>query len=323
MSRSSVSLEAGFDSLFDGFNGQTEWRLGPSWNLPLKNGVRASFFANWIHGENPLLLYGQEGWNFGVRYTEGVYAGPHTVTLPDVRGVLAFGRGEDRGFGRFDLDLSSPELTIFSRPGRIFGNLDANTIAGTGTDNIYYVARIGIDLLATARLQTGLILYHRSNHTIGEEAEVPNNLNIVQFSAQTPGWDWSNRMPGRLSPGPGEIWYDRLEGTVVPGIVTGSTFTDAQSWDLQAGARFDILPRRHPLVPFVRAFAEWGEAIQREYSARLHDPAEPRRRAEVPEGQPALRQRQHGLLPGPVALLLARAGSACPLRGRGPRCPLP
>lgn len=270
--RHAFALEATFDSLFDGTHGQTEYRVGPAYSIGLQNGVRASIFAHWIRGENPLLLEGEQGWNFGLRYTEGAYAGPHTMRLPDVRGVLGFGRGSDRGFGRFDVDLSSPEFTLFSQPARVFGNLDANSVGGSGPDTLYYIAQAGLEVEVLPRLLTGVRLYHRSNHSTGDDPVVPTSMNLIQGVAQTTGWDYSDRLPGRLYGNEAAHWYDRIEGSFVPGIVTGATFSEAQSWDIQGGLRFDVMSRSHPFVPFVRVFGEWGDVRLREASIGLTTP---------------------------------------------------
>lgn len=265
--RSSIGIDGSFDSLFDGLHGQTEYRVGPRWTFPLSNGIRVNAFAEWIRGRNPLLLSGAQGWNFGFRYTEGAYAGPHQQPLPDVRGVLSMGRGRRRGFGRFDLDLASPELTVFSKPARLYANLDANAIVGPETDNLYYIATVGLEAALLPRVLIGPAIYHRSNHTLGQGPTHAANLNIVQISARTPGWDYANRSEGQLLPDPGDSWLDRLEASFVPGVVTNSNFSDARSWDVQAGARLDLSSRAGRIVPFVRAFAEWGDVDRREVGA--------------------------------------------------------
>jgi len=94
-------------------------------------------------------------------------------------------------------------------------------------------------------------------------------LNVVQVSARTTGWECADRLPGQLSPQPGERWLDRIEASLAPGLVTSSSFSSGKSWDLQAGARFDILPRTRKLVPFVRLFGEWGDVGRREASAGI------------------------------------------------------
>lgn len=256
--KSSLGIDGSFDSLFDGLSGKTEYRVGPRWTFPLPNGVRATLFAEWIRGNNPLLLDTLQGWNFGFRYAEGAYEGPHTQILPDVTGVLTFGRGNERGFGRLDLDLASPEIRLFSKPWHVFGNLDANVVGGTGVDNLYYVASLGIDAGITNRFVLGPHIYHRSNHTLGGDPNKPTTLNIVQISLRTNGWDYANRLPGTLMPETKGGWLGRVEGCVVPGLVTNSAFTNASSWDLQAGGRIDLLPRDRAFVPFVRLFGEWG-----------------------------------------------------------------
>jgi hypothetical protein len=256
--KSSIGIDASFDSLFDGLSGQTEYRAGPRWTFPLPNGVRATLFAEWIRGNNPLLLDTLQGWNYGFRYTEGAYAGPHTQILPDVTGVLSFGRGSERGFGRLDLDLSSPEIHLLSKPGRFFANLDANVVGGTGTDNLYYVATLGIEATLAPKVVFGPYIYHRSNHTLGGDPNNSTTLNIVQLSARTPGWEYTNRLPGALMPDTSGGWLGRIEGCLVPGVVTNSGYTNARSWDLQAGARVDLRPRDRALVPFIRVFGEWG-----------------------------------------------------------------
>jgi len=255
---SSIGIDGSFDALFDDLSGQTEYRIGPRWTFPLPNGVRATLFAEWIRGNNPLLLDTLQGWNFGFRYAEGAYAGPHTQILPDVTGVLSFGRGGERGYGRLALDLASPEFHLFTMPTHIHANLDANVVGGTGIDNLYYVATAGIESSLSRRFVLGPQIYHRSNHTLGGDPNRPTTLNIVQFGARTNGWEYADRLPGSLMPQTEGGWLGRLEACVVPGLVTNSAFTNASSWDVQAGARFDLLPRDRPLVPFVRVYGEWG-----------------------------------------------------------------
>ena len=264
--RWALGIDGSFDSLFDGSQGQTEYRVGPRWSLPLANGMRFALFAEWIRGQNPTLQIGQQGWNFGVRYQEGTYAGPRDSDLPDIRGVLTFGRGSDRGIGRFALDLYSPGFRLFGAPSWVFADLDANILGGTGTDTLYYIAVAGLEMQVAPRLVVGPRAYHRSNHTVGSGPTKAENLNIVQAALRTPGWDYADRIPGRLMPGPDARWYDRIEGIVAPGIVTGSTFTNARSWDVQAGARFDFMRRDRKIVPFARAFGEWGDVARREVS---------------------------------------------------------
>lgn len=259
---SSIGIDGSFDSLFDNLSGQTEYRVGPRWTFPLPNGVRATLFAEWIRGNNPLLLDDLQGWNFGFRYTEGAYAGPHTQILPDVTGVLSLGRGGERGFGRLDLELASPEFHLFSLPTHVHANLDANVVGGTGVDNLYYVATAGVESSLSSRFVIGPQIYHRSNHTLGGDPNRPTTLNIVQIGARTNGWEYADRLPGALMPETGGGWLGRVEGSLVPGLVTNSAFTDASSWDIQAGVRVDLLPRDRPIVPFVRVFGEWGGVDQ-------------------------------------------------------------
>lgn len=269
--RSSVGIDGSFDTLLDGWSGQTEYRIGPRWTFPLGNGIRANLFAEWIRGKNPLLLADAQGWNFGFRYAEGAYSGPHERTLPDVRGVLSLAGGLHRGLGRFDVDLSSPELQIFKRPGRIFANLDANVLKGAGTDNLFYIATAGVEAAILPRVLIGPAIYHRSNHTLGEGPTQATNLNIVEVIARTPGWDYTDRSEGHLlpHPDPGATpgswhWLDRLEGILAPGVVTNSNFTDAQSWDVQAGVRYDLTSRSRRIVPFIRGFGQWGDVDRTE-----------------------------------------------------------
>jgi len=263
--RSSVGLDGSFDSIFDHHQGQTEYRIGPQWTFPLSNGIRATLFSEWIRGRNPVGIAAQ-GWNFGVRYSEGAYSGPHTTNLPDVRGVLSFGRGSSRGLGRFDLDLSSPELHIASRPGRVFANLDATVVAGTGIDNLFYIATAGLEATIWPRVVVGPYVYHRSNHTIGQGSVAATSLNIVQISLRTPGWEYADRLPGRLTLGRDEKWWDHLEASLAPGLVTDSSFGRGESFDLQAGVRMDLLARSRRIVPYVRLFSEWGDVDRREAS---------------------------------------------------------
>jgi hypothetical protein len=270
--RSSVGIDGSFNSLFDGTQGQTEYRVGPRWTLPLPNGIRASLFAEWIRGRNPLLLEGSEGWDFGFKYDEGAYAGPHTMTLPDIRGVLLAGAGADHWISRFDLDLSSPEFRIAGASSRVFANLDANTRFGEGPDNLWYIASAGLLAEVIPRVQIGPVLYHRSNHTVDGDPTTPTDLNIVQFAACTPGWNYANRLPGRLMPETGATWFERIEAALIPGVVTSSDLDDASSWDLQAGVRVDLTSREGPVTPFVRAFAEWGGDQRREFSAGIATP---------------------------------------------------
>ena len=262
---SNVGLDGSFNSIFDGLHGQTEYRIGPRWTYPMANGIRATIFAEWIRGRNPLGLSAQ-GWNLGFHYTEGAYAAPHTALLPNVRGILSFGRGDSRGFGRFDLNLASPEFHLLSRPSRLFADLDANALAGSGIDNLYYIARLGVETGIRSRLLAGASVFHRSNHTIGAGSSSATSMNIVQLGVRTAGWDYADRLPGRLVPGPDATWRDRLEAYVAPGIVTDGSFARGRSWDLQVGARADLVPRSRRIVPFVRLFGEWGDVSVREGS---------------------------------------------------------
>ena len=131
-------------------------------------------------------------------------------------------------------------------------------IGGSGVDNLYYVATAGLESSVGRRLVLGPQIYHRSNHTLGGDPNKPTTLNIVQIEGRTNGWEYADRLPGTLMPQTEGGWLGRLEGSLVPGMVTNSAFTNARSWDVQAGARLDLLPRDRPLVPFVRAFGEWG-----------------------------------------------------------------
>lgn len=263
--RSTLGLDGSFDSIFESLQGRTEFRVGPRWTFPLPNGIRATLFSEWIRGRNPLGIEAL-GWNFGFKYAEGAYAGPHTLPLPDVRGVLAFGRGTSRGTGRFDLDLSSPALRIASKPLRLFANLDADVLAGTGFDTLFFIARAGAEAGILPRLLVGPSIYHRSNHARGQAAAGATSLTIVQATLRTAGWEYANRLPGVLTPDPGTSWTDRMEFSVSPGLITDSSFEQRRSWDLQAGARYDLLPRPRKVVPFLRVFREWGDVHRREAS---------------------------------------------------------
>lgn len=257
--RYSLGVDGSFKSVFDDLHGQTEYRVGPRWTFPMRNGIRAALFAEWIRGRNPLdVTLGAQGWNFGFKYAEGAYSEPHTEALPDVRGVLSLGRGESRGLGRFALDLSSQEMHVGASPAWIFASLDANAVAGTGVDNLFYVAAAGIDAEVHPRAVFGPRLYHRSNHTVGESSSGSRSLNMVQLSLRTPGWEYTDRLPGRLMPGPDERWSDRIEASLAPGLVTDSSFSEGRSWNLQAGARIDLVPRARAVVPFARLYGEWG-----------------------------------------------------------------
>ena len=252
----SIGLDGSVDTIFEGHHDLTEYRIGPRWTLPLPNGVRFALFSEYIHSGNPLGQVGLQGWNFGMKYAEGAYAGPRTQTLPDIRGVLALGSAWERGFGRLDLDLSSPEFRIASRPARVFANLDANAVAGAGVDTLFYIATAGADVEVTSRFVLGGAFYHRSNHAIGESAGGSTSVNMFQAIARTAGWDYADRLPGRLMPGPDASWIDRIEGFLAPAYATDSSFPNGRGWNVQAGLRFDLLPRSRPVVPFVRLFAD-------------------------------------------------------------------
>jgi hypothetical protein len=265
----SIGLDVSIDTIFEGHHDLTEYRIGPRWTLPLQNGVRFALFSEYIHSGNPLGQAGLQGWNFGVKYAEGAYTGPRTQTLPDIRGVLALGTAWDRGFGRLDLDLSSPEFRIAARSARVFANLDANAVAGSGVDTLFYIATAGADVQVSPRIVLGADFYHRSNHGIGESAGGSTSVNMFQAIARTNGWDYADRSHGRLMPGPDVSWTDRIEGFLAPGYATDSSFENGTGLDLQAGLRVDLLPRSSSVVPFVRLFADWGGADLVEASAGI------------------------------------------------------
>jgi hypothetical protein len=115
----------------------------------------------------------------------------------------------------------------------------------------------------------GPALFHRSNYALAEQTDGSTSVNILQATIRTANWEYSDRLPRALSPDRGSRWYDRLEGFLAPGYVTESSFSEGRSWDIQAGARYDFVPRDRKIVPFVRAFCEWGGADRRDYAAGI------------------------------------------------------
>lgn len=260
LERSRLGLDLSFDSLVLSGDWRSDWRAGPRWSFDLSNGIRASLFAQYIHSRNPLGV-GADGVQIGLNYSEGAYrAGGRSSSLPDVRGTLALGAGVDRYPSLFDVEAVMPPFTVWGRPSRVYVDLETNSLVGKGNDSFHFRTESGMDVSFTPSIVGGVSFEHRSYHRLAKETSNVSELNLLRAGVRSPGWEFSDRSPGRLIPDARSRRPFRLEWLAQAEYLLSSTLRGNGGWLGHAGVRLDLPSPGVGFTPFVLADVERGAA---------------------------------------------------------------
>lgn len=263
--RPMIGLDLEVDALLGGSTGGTDLRVGPwidlGW-LGWRGTREAELFVHWARLHNPAgpgfdgIVAGLHLARTGGRAAfmpASLYHEPTDIVPayddPGVHGHVEMGRGWGRRAARFRTFFSSPPLLGSAR---LLIDVDANVLDGPDPTELYYLVSGGLHV-PCATWSCGVILFHRSNHRLGDAGDRVTSNNVLQLGIETRGW-------GRPLELTGEDMGERFEARLRVGYVLQTDFREDRRWNVQAGIRWDVPNTKPALIPFLLAELQAGDA---------------------------------------------------------------
>lgn len=251
----------GFDARAEAWPAASRLRAdleaGPRLDLPWRGGRALSLKVAWLRSRSPFGT-GADGLTAGFEIVEGPWPAGERVAPPDVRGVVAFGTGDDgRHSGRLRVAVISPP---WGNDYRARLDVDANVLTARDTGELFYLYHAGLER-GWAGVVGGVWFHHRSNHVLAEENPIGvTSRNVVEISVETPGWE--------EIPRPVAARWGRFDGSVRPGWVVDSAFDETPGPTVRGGARWTF-PAGADLAPYLLVEGTTGDAESRLYALGL------------------------------------------------------